>query len=485
MRVCLMKINYPSGYTRCSNLRKNYIFVILNSPVLKNVELDTNGSGKSARCPGEWVGEVLYAHARAFVASPTSAKDRSSRIAQQTVADATNVAPRHSNISGVRYAEFTRRPVAQDSPCISFKVVSYNVLADFCMRRYISQYQHSPPETFNWSFRRNTIVNELKAEQPDGVLKQRPPDIVFLRGVLTAEIDSTELLSRVNLRCSRPSRSRDLFERWHHSTQYAFNSTLPRLHRLGNSLPRGYHCMYMARGKERVDGCAVLIKSSVFHVERFVTVELKCHEFPLLRYPNVGIILQLGVKNYPGHYIVVANTHLLPTPSGDNIRICQLALFIAEIDKVACYAHNKYYPVILAGDLNSRSDSHVISLLRNGSVHCAYTWTDERSNETLSVPVGVLGKYAGILHTCQYAGVVANRARRLEESRRAQNTTQDRRSTPKTQRPIVPAFPLEGHCLMSISEVPRALFTATDSRLGGLETLKVDFDHVAIIRIKL
>ncbi|KAG8248624.1 hypothetical protein J6590_036982 [Homalodisca vitripennis] len=42
------------------------------------------GSGKSARCPGEGVGEVLYAHARAFVASPTSAKDRSSRIAQQT-----------------------------------------------------------------------------------------------------------------------------------------------------------------------------------------------------------------------------------------------------------------------------------------------------------------------------------------------------------------------------------------------------------------
>ncbi|KAG8283345.1 hypothetical protein J6590_018937 [Homalodisca vitripennis] len=53
-----------------------------------------NATGKSARCLVEGVGEVLYAHARAFVASPTSAKDRSSRIAQQTVADATNVAPR-------------------------------------------------------------------------------------------------------------------------------------------------------------------------------------------------------------------------------------------------------------------------------------------------------------------------------------------------------------------------------------------------------
>ncbi|KAG8283955.1 hypothetical protein J6590_003647 [Homalodisca vitripennis] len=44
--------------------------------------------------PGEGVGEVLYAHARAFVASPTSAKDSSSRITQQTVADGTNVALR-------------------------------------------------------------------------------------------------------------------------------------------------------------------------------------------------------------------------------------------------------------------------------------------------------------------------------------------------------------------------------------------------------
>ncbi|KAG8295160.1 hypothetical protein J6590_086359 [Homalodisca vitripennis] len=44
--------------------------------------------------PAAIIAAVLYAHARAIVASPTSAKNLSSRISQQTAADATNVAPR-------------------------------------------------------------------------------------------------------------------------------------------------------------------------------------------------------------------------------------------------------------------------------------------------------------------------------------------------------------------------------------------------------
>ncbi|KAG8254823.1 hypothetical protein J6590_107452 [Homalodisca vitripennis] len=43
---------------------------------------------------------------------------------------------------------------------------------------------------------------------------------------------------RINLRCPRPSsRSVQLFEREFLATNYAHNSTIPRIHRLGNGLP--------------------------------------------------------------------------------------------------------------------------------------------------------------------------------------------------------------------------------------------------------
>lgn len=82
-------------------------------------------------------------------------------------------------------------------------------------------------------------------------------DLVFLRKILTAEIDSPELLSRINFRCSRPSRSLDLFERSHHSTAYAYSSTLPRLHRLGNGLPQNidFFSMSLTTFKQKLYEC--------------------------------------------------------------------------------------------------------------------------------------------------------------------------------------------------------------------------------------
>ncbi|XP_054290411.1 uncharacterized protein LOC129005525 [Macrosteles quadrilineatus] len=62
-------------------------------------------------------------------------------------------------------------------------------------------------------------------------------DLLLLKKIITASVDSPDLLSRVDFRCARVVRSRGLFERGHCSTQYSYHSALPRLHRLGNSLP--------------------------------------------------------------------------------------------------------------------------------------------------------------------------------------------------------------------------------------------------------
>ncbi|KAG8304300.1 hypothetical protein J6590_096924, partial [Homalodisca vitripennis] len=70
-------------------------------------------------------------------------------------------------------------------------------------------------------------------------------ELATRRGILTAKIVSSDLLNKIN-RCSHPSRSQDLFERGHHSTTYAFNSTIPRLHCLGNMLPEHIHFFGMS-----------------------------------------------------------------------------------------------------------------------------------------------------------------------------------------------------------------------------------------------
>ncbi|KAG8308874.1 hypothetical protein J6590_099177 [Homalodisca vitripennis] len=63
-------------------------------------------------------------------------------------------------------------------------------------------------------------------------------DLMFLKKILSSSCDSLRLLERINLRCPRPSsRSVQLFEREFLATNYAYNSTIPRIHRLGNGLP--------------------------------------------------------------------------------------------------------------------------------------------------------------------------------------------------------------------------------------------------------
>ncbi|KAG8295785.1 hypothetical protein J6590_072787 [Homalodisca vitripennis] len=81
----------------------------------------------------------------------------------------------------------------------------------------VSFHRISTPVLFAYSVNgtllaRSVVVTELRQLHLPTLRSRRlVADIVFPRGVLTAEIDSTDLLSRVNLRCSRPSRSRDLF----------------------------------------------------------------------------------------------------------------------------------------------------------------------------------------------------------------------------------------------------------------------------------
>ncbi|KAG8324963.1 hypothetical protein J6590_078693 [Homalodisca vitripennis] len=70
-------------------------------------------------------------------------------------------------------------------------------------------------------------------------VRRQLADAVFLRKLLTGQVDCDDLLSRISFRIPGSTRSRDLFFRHQYSTSYAYHSCLPRLLRRGNALSSG------------------------------------------------------------------------------------------------------------------------------------------------------------------------------------------------------------------------------------------------------
>jgi hypothetical protein len=71
---------------------------------------------------------------------------------------------------------------------------------------------------------------------------------MLLRKIVTAMVDSPELLKRINFRCYGSFRTKHLFERRFFPTQYSFHSAVPRLPRLGNYLPDLFNFFSMSEG---------------------------------------------------------------------------------------------------------------------------------------------------------------------------------------------------------------------------------------------
>lgn len=102
----------------------------------------------------------------------------------------------------------------------------------------------------------------------------------------------------------------------------------------------------------------------------------------ILNRDNVGLVLLLqpllpeGLDLKAISPLCVANTHVLFNPRRGDIKLAQMALLLAEIDKIAKTTEGSYYPVILCGDLNSVPDSPLYKFIRNGelSYHGMPAW---------------------------------------------------------------------------------------------------------------
>ncbi|NXG78060.1 ANGE1 protein, partial [Baryphthengus martii] len=224
--------------------------------------------------------------------------------------------------------------VSKNGPLFEFRVMSYNILAQDLVEQGLDLYPHCHPDILNWSYRLPNLLQEIQHWDPDVLCLQ--------------EVQEN-----------------------HYREQ--LEPTFKEM---------GFACFYKRRTGTKTDGCAVCYKHSRFQLITLSPVEYFRPGVDVLNRDNVGLVLLLqpllpeGLDLQAISPLCVANTHVLFNPRRGDIKLAQMALLLAEIDKVAKTTEGSYNPIILCGDLNSVPDSPLYKFIRNGelSYHGLPAW---------------------------------------------------------------------------------------------------------------
>ncbi|KAM4690841.1 protein angel homolog 1 isoform 2-T2 [Rhinophrynus dorsalis] len=251
-----------------------------------------------------------------------------------------------------------------------FSVLSYNILAQDLVNQNPELYQHCDPFILSWEYRWGFILQELQHWEADIVCLQEVQE--------------------------------------DHYTEHIH----PSLSALG------YSCHYKRRTGRKTDGCCTCYKTQMFTLLHESHVEFFRPGIDLLNRDNVGLVLLLrplspeGLEDAPSPLpLCVANTHLLYNPRRGDIKLAQLAFFLAEIDKVSRTPMGSHCPIILCGDLNATPRSPLYRLLSDGWLNysglpagkVSGQERDYNNTNWRTIPSPLLPDIVGVTDCCQYA----------------------------------------------------------------------------------
>ncbi|XP_069714693.1 protein angel homolog 1 isoform X1 [Phaenicophaeus curvirostris] len=230
--------------------------------------------------------------------------------------------------------------VSENTPLFEFRVMSYNILAQDLVDQSHDLYLHCHPDILNWNYRLPNLLQEIQHWDPDVLCLQ--------------EVQENHYWEQLE----------------------------PTFKEMGDGFFAGFACFYKRRTGTKTDGCAVCYKHNRFQLISLSPVEYFRPGLDVLNRDNVGLVLLLqpllpeGLDLKAVSPLCVANTHVLFNPRRGDIKLAQMALLLAEIDKIAKTTEGSYYPVILCGDLNSVPDSPLYKFIRNGelSYHGMPAW---------------------------------------------------------------------------------------------------------------
>jgi len=123
--------------------------------------------------------------------------------------------------------------------------------------------------------------------------------------------------------------------------------------------------------KERLMDVPLFFKKCKFSLKEDHSLEMRKKGINILNRNNIALISILTPFKNPDKQICIVNTDLLYNRKREDIRLAQLQILLAEINRVACKNTN-YFPVILCGDLNLTPSSKLYSFLSQGRLMYAH-----------------------------------------------------------------------------------------------------------------
>ncbi|XP_063393957.1 protein angel homolog 2 isoform X3 [Cydia fagiglandana] len=175
---------------------------------------------------------------------------------------------------------------------LRFRVLSYNVLAQYLLECHPYLYTECTPRNLKWKVRAARLYDEIL---------KLAPDILCLQEVQASHLNS-------------------------------FYSKFEKI---------GYSGIFKRKTGHRHDGCAIYFKHSLFEMQDTVSVEFYQPELPILNRDNIGMMVKLVPRHCPDTPIVVVTTHLLYNPKRTDVRLAQMQVLLAEIDRFAYFDNGR------------------------------------------------------------------------------------------------------------------------------------------------
>lgn len=127
---------------------------------------------------------------------------------------------------------------------------------------------------------------------------------------------------------------------------------------------QGYKSRFKKRTRDKVDGCAIFYKTNLELIS-YTDIEYFVSEKCVLDRDNVGQLARFRDKHVKRDFCV-ANTHLLYNRRRGDVKLAQLAMLIAFMDRECGPASKKECPFIICGDFNITPHSPLYCFLMEG-----------------------------------------------------------------------------------------------------------------------
>ncbi|KAJ8670732.1 hypothetical protein QAD02_001991 [Eretmocerus hayati] len=174
-----------------------------------------------------------------------------------------------------------------------------------------------------------------------------------------------------------------------------------------------FNYLYKRRTNDKTDGLLLMYREDIFTLMESLKVELFQNGIELLSRDNVGLIAKFSLKKNPETQFVVATTHLLYNPRRNDVRLGQVQLLFAEIERLSFIENTplgpQYLPIILSGDFNLLPHSGVYKFITEGSIEFMGKGRNLEECDYRCLTNSLIPPHLYVTDECQHFNVLSRR----------------------------------------------------------------------------